>query len=146
MLIGTCILYLYIIPDKKKLGGIVESGLHIRSSVCPSVRPSVCLGRYIPNYLTFCSETLPIYLLPLCHAFSQVWENYNSKYLRAMRSPKFQTILIQNDRLREPFLRQNGANSVRPARYLTNHLTFCSETLHIYLLPLCNVFSQVSEN
>ena len=32
----------------------------------------------------------------------------------------------------EPFLRQNGIISVRPARYLTNHLTFCSETFHIY--------------
>ena len=48
----------------------------------------------------------------------------------------------------EPFLRQNGANSVRLARYLTNHLTFFSETLHIYLLPLymCHAFRQVLEN
>ena len=36
----------------------------------------------------------------------------------------------------EPFLHQNGANSVSPARYLTNHLTFHSDTLHIYLLPV----------
>ena len=28
------------------------------------------------NQLTFCSETLPIYFLPLCHAFSQVSENW----------------------------------------------------------------------
>ena len=66
-------------------------------------------------------------------------------YLRAMCSPKFRTFLVQNGRFRA-FLRQNGANSVRRARYLTNHLTFCSETLHIYLLPLCHAFSQVSEN
>ena len=46
----------------------------------------------------------------------------------------------------EPFLRKNGANQVCRARYLTNHLTFGSETLHIYLLPQCHPFSQVTEN
>ena len=33
----------------------------------------------------------------------------------------------------EPFLRQNGANTVRQARYLTNNLICCSETLNIFV-------------
>ena len=62
----------FYLLDKLFFEGIVESGLRI----CPFIRP----GRYLTNHLTFCSETLPIYLLPLCHVFSQVSENYNSKY------------------------------------------------------------------
>ena len=58
--------------------------LSVRPSVCPSVRlsvrPSVRPGRYLTNDLTLCSEILPIYLLPLCHVFSQVSENQNQKY------------------------------------------------------------------
>ena len=46
----------------------------------------------------------------------------------------------------ETFLRKNGANSVGPAQYLTNHLTLGSETLHIYLLPKSHAFSQLTEN
>ena len=43
-------------------------------------------------------------------------------YLRAMSSPKFWTIKKLKMADLEPFLCQNGANSVRPAQYLTNHL------------------------
>ena len=77
---------------------------------------------------------------------AQIFNFFKSvPYLRAMCPTKFWTILIKMADL-EPLLCQTGANSVRPARYLTNNLTFCCETLHIYLLPLCHSFSHVSEN
>ena len=62
-------------PTNKFLGGIVESGLRVRPSVSLFVRDD-----NLTNHLIVCSETLQIYLLPLCNAFSQVSENKNSKY------------------------------------------------------------------
>ena len=68
----VCIAYY---PPQKDFfwGGVVKSGMRVRPSACPSVRPV----QYLTNQLTFCSETLHIYLLPLCYAFSQVSEKYN---------------------------------------------------------------------
>ena len=66
-------------------------------------------------------------------------------YIRAMCSPKFRTILIQNGRLRDIFTSKwckfcpSGLISHKPFNLLFWHIT------HL-LLPLCHAFSQVSEN
>ena len=125
-------------PKKIFLGGIVESGLRVRSSVRPSVRPSVrddisqttehfVLKNY-PSICYLCAmrsakfrkirvqntrlypravfRDLCIYSKSHMSAGSaaQIFNFFKSvPYLRAMCSPKFRTILIQNGRLRAIF-------------------------------------------
>ena len=64
---------------------------------------------------------------------------YSGQQLQQQR-PQHQHIQVKQRQTLKPFLFYLSANSVCLAHYLTNHLTFGSETLHIYSLPQCLCF------